>query len=436
MLGEVCCDTVAHRTPTPTLVDRRLATGDTVAIKKIREVFNNLTDAKRILREISLLSRLTHPNVVKILDILEPPKDMAEFRDLYVVFEYVESDLARVLNSQQPLLRDQLQYITMQLLAGMRHMHAAHVLHRDLKPQNVLVSRFCEIKVCDLGLARGIAELAGSGDGPLGAAFSPNPLHEDVPVAEEVCAFASPPGPDLGPDSRLRCASTQPTRSPLMLTRQLTKHVVTRWYRAPELILGGQYAHAIDIWSIGCIFAELLNMHVTNGHGTGTFVLFPGKSCYPMSPSGEDEDEDSPFDQLNVIFDVIGSPSTEEIDRVQDETARAYLRNLEKREGKRVNKLDEMFIAAPTSAVALLRSMLSFDPGKRITIKEAIEHPFFDLGDARKGNLYAPIDTDSAVNGEHTMLRLSAGCALVLAKASGSPLVLLVSGLLDLRGLK
>jgi serine/threonine protein kinase len=161
-----------------------LATGETVAIKKIREVFNNLTDAKRILREISLISRLTHPNMVRIIDILEPPKDMAEFRDLYIVFEYVESDLARVLNSQQPLLRDQLQYITMQLLAGMRHMHAAHVLHRDLKPQNVLVSRFCEIKICDLGLARGIAELASSGDGPAGPAFSPNPMMREEPASE------------------------------------------------------------------------------------------------------------------------------------------------------------------------------------------------------------------------------------------------------------
>jgi mitogen-activated protein kinase 1/3 len=188
-----------------------------------------------------------------------------------------------------------------------------------------------------------------------------------------------------------------------MLTRQLTKHVVTRWYRAPELILGGQYAHAIDIWSIGCIFAELLNMHVTNGQGTGTFVLFPGKSCYPMSPSGDDEDEDSPFDQLNVIFDVIGSPSGEEIDKIKDESATSYLRNLEKREGKRVNKLDELFTAAPKSAVALMKSMLAFDPDKRVTIGQAIKHPFFDVGDARQGNLYSPIDIDSVGDGECTV---------------------------------
>jgi len=309
--------------------------------------------------------------MVKILDIPEPPQDRAAFRDLYLVFEYVESDLAKVLSSQQPLLQDQLQYITMQLLAGMRHMHAAHVLHRDLKPQNVLISRYCEVKICDLGLARGIAEL--------GASNALTAVDDDASVSPRVHT------------------------SPLQLTRQLTKHVVTRWYRPPELILQkADYTHAIDVWSIGCIFAELLHMHISNGNPgpqDGSFVLFPGKSCFPMSPSGfEEDDEGSQYDQLNVIFNVIGLPTQQEIAKVQDETAKRYLLKLASKGGIPGQDLKTLFPGSSATAIELLQRMISFDVDQRITIEEAMADPFFNEGRARENNLYSPICCDSVVD--------------------------------------
>jgi mitogen-activated protein kinase 1/3 len=154
------------------------------------------------------------------------------------------------------------------------------------------------------------------------------------------------------------------------LTRQLTKHVVTRWYRAPELILIQPYTTAVDIWSMGCIFAELLSMQEGSVPGyQDRTPLFPGGACYPLSG---DTDSEERLDQLNVIFGVIGTPSKEEIAEVGN--SNEYLKKLKHIKAK---SLKDIYPAADPNALDLLHNMLKFNPKQRCTAGEALQHKFF-----------------------------------------------------------
>ena len=160
-------------------------------------------------------------------------------------------------------------------------------------------------------------------------------------------------------------------RKKLSLTRQLTKHVVTRWYRAPELILIQPYTSAVDLWSLGCIFAELLSMQEGNVPCyQDRKPLFPGGACYPLS--GEGDKSDDRLDQLSVIFSIIGTPSQEDIKAIGK--ANEYIESLPKTKGK---ALESFFPAADALAIDLLKKMLCFNPRRRVTAEEALEHDFF-----------------------------------------------------------
>lgn len=181
-----------------------------VAIKMVPRAFNDEIDAKRILREIKLLRHFEHENIVSITDMLPPDKKYVEdFNDVYIVADLMETDLHRIIYSKQALSIDHVQYFIYQVLRGLKYIHSANVIHRDLKPSNLLVNSNCDLKICDFGLARGIV-----GDGH---------LH---------------------------------TMKGSVL---LTEYVVTRWYRAPEIMLScHKYSKPVDLWSVGCIFAELI----------------------------------------------------------------------------------------------------------------------------------------------------------------------------------
>jgi mitogen-activated protein kinase 1/3 len=128
-----------------------------VAIKKITDAFADLVDAKRILREIKLLRHFDgHENVIKILDILTMPPNSMDFMDIYIVTDLMESDLDRIISSSQPLTEQHFQYFIYQILRGMKYIHSANVLHRDMKPSNLLVNANCDLAICDFGLARGV----------------------------------------------------------------------------------------------------------------------------------------------------------------------------------------------------------------------------------------------------------------------------------------
>lgn len=156
----------------------------------------------------------------------------------------------------------------------------------------------------------------------------------------------------------------------MTLGRQLTKHVVTRWYRAPELILIQPYTTAVDIWSLGCIFAELLGMQSESiPNFEDRTPLFPGGKCFPLSGDADTEER---LDQLTVIFGVIGTPSKEEVQELGK--ANEYITSLEVLPPK---KLEHLFPSADPEALNLLRHMLKFNPKHRCTATEALGHDFF-----------------------------------------------------------
>lgn len=129
--------------------------GQRVAIKKIKNIWNNLLDTKRILREIHILRHMHHRCLISVLDVLMP-QDFNNFSDLYVVCDYVDTDLERLVKSNQFFENVHIQYMTYQILLGLRYVHSAHIIHRDIKPANILVNQDCSLKICDFGLARWI----------------------------------------------------------------------------------------------------------------------------------------------------------------------------------------------------------------------------------------------------------------------------------------
>ncbi|XP_068855129.1 LOW QUALITY PROTEIN: mitogen-activated protein kinase 7 [Aphelocoma coerulescens] len=274
---------------------RRRDTGQQVAIKKIPNAFDVVTNAKRTLRELKILKHFKHDNIIGIKDILRPTGPYGEFRSVYVVLDLMESDLHQIIHSAQPLTLEHVRYFLYQLLRGLKYIHSANVLHRDLKPSNLLVNENCELKIGDFGMARG-----------------------------------------LGADPRQAKAF-------------LTEYVATRWYRAPELLLSlHRYTRAIDMWSVGCIFAEML----------GRRQLFPGRNY---------------VHQLQLIMAVLGTPPAGVMAAIGAERVRAYVQSLPPRPPV---PWESLFGAAEPAALALLGRMLRFDPRERVGVAEALRHPF------------------------------------------------------------
>lgn len=315
-----------------------------VAIKRIKNLFGELTDCKRILREICILNRLNYKHIVELYEI-PAPSDLERFDELYIIMECVDTDLKKLCRDKSitltPAHVDMLLY---NLLLGLHYLHSAGVYHRDLTPGNCLVNKDLTVKICDFGLSRAI--------GAERKTLTQSPASKS----------SSKDGDD---DERHE--------------RELTAHVVTRWYRAPELILlRDRYTEAVDVWSAGCIFAELLTL-LPGAKKEDRKPLFPGSSCFPMSPDPEHEGDakfhtsQANHDQLNVILDVLGSLSEAELED-QDADVKRYLRRFKARKGV---GLKSMFAYAEPEEISILEKMLQFKPQKRIDVAEALKQDIF-----------------------------------------------------------
>jgi serine/threonine protein kinase len=258
---------------------------DIVALKKIRLEAEDEGVPSTAIREISLLKELQHDNIVSLREAIN------QDNKLYLVFEYLDQDLKRYMDLQrQHLPRSLVKSYLYQLLLGISFCHGHRIIHRDLKPQNVLIDRKGTLKLADFGLAR---------------AFS-------VPL------------------------------------KTYTHEVVTLWYRAPEILLGGkQYSTAIDVWSIGCIFAEMVTHH----------PLFPG---------------DSEIDQLYSIFRILGTPNDEIWPGVS-----SYIDYKTTFPKWSPQSLSNILSNLESDGIDLLAKMLTYEPNKRISAREALNHPFF-----------------------------------------------------------
>ncbi|XP_042512212.1 mitogen-activated protein kinase 3-like [Macadamia integrifolia] len=267
-------------------------TKEIVAIKKISNAFDNHKNAKRTLREIMLLQRFNHENIICIKDVIPPPVRSA-FCDVYIATELMETDLHNVIYSNQELTEEHRQYILYQILRGLKYIHSANVIHRDLKPSNILLNSNCDVKICDFGLARITSE-----------------------------------------------------------NEFMTEYVVTRWYRAPELLLkSSDYTAAVDVWSVGCIFMELVNRK----------TLFQGKDY---------------MHQMNLLIELLGTPNESELGFVQNEEERRFIQKLPPHPRQPFAK---KFPHGHPDGIDLVEKMLTFDPTRRITVEEAIAHPYLAL---------------------------------------------------------
>ncbi|CAD5215034.1 unnamed protein product [Bursaphelenchus okinawaensis] len=270
-----------------------------VALKKMPNVFQNLASCKRVFREIRMLSSFSHDNVLGLLDILQPTHPHF-FQEIYVLTELMQSDLHKIIVSAQPLTVDHIKVFVYQILRGLKYLHTANILHRDIKPGNLLVNSNCILKICDFGLAR------------------------IWDASENI---------------------------------NMTHEVVTQYYRAPELLMGARkYTGAVDIWSVGCIFAELVNRR----------ILFQAAG---------------PVEQLNMIVDLFGTPSMDEM-RFASEGAKNHVLAMSRRSQDPRRFIDKFSTLDP-EALLLLRNLLQFDPSKRYNVFQALSSPYLDEGRMR-----------------------------------------------------
>lgn len=271
-------------------------------------VFDDEIDCKRILREVNLLRKLKHPYVIEIFDMLEP-ENPNDFNTIYIVLRLSESDLKKVIKSAIHLQVKHIQTIVYNLLCSLKYLHSANVIHRDLKPANVLINEDCSVQVCDFGLSRSLEGVENSSLIITGRHNEEIRMYDDSDGHTLDSARSNEDVHEPGQDEEMKNEEEGDKKTMIVkkliktkeqrrnMKRELTGHVVTRWYRAPELILlEKDYGPAIDMWSVGCIFAELLGMMKENA---ATYLdrkpLFPGKSCFPLSPDKSVKQERNGF---------------------------------------------------------------------------------------------------------------------------------------------
>lgn len=318
-----------------------------------------------LIREVKLLRELHHPNIVNLCETI------SEKNELSLVFEYAEYEMMKIIDFHKSEKKEIPEYtlksFLYQSLKGVQYLHENWVIHRDLKPENILIigegpRRGCVV-LADLGLAR---------------------------------IF----------------------RNPILPLGQVDKVVVTLWYRAPELLLGAiDYTPAIDMWSMGCIFASLLlakNPQVKalfQGRQLEKDENPPVQQQQPQQPNQPEKKSGPPFqiDQCEKIFQVLGLPNTKYWHSLPD-----YPRLPKDKQYPTTGALRSKFPGISETAYDLLSKLLNLDPTARITAAEALEHPYFTSTTPKPGdnsldfkfsngtsvNLKFPVDKPRAIDPE------------------------------------
>lgn len=275
-------------------------TGKGVAIKKLSKI-EDIIDAKRVLREIIIMKNLTHENILGLLNVVYIPIENETLGDVYLVTELMETDLNRVIRSKQELSDEHIAYFTYQILRAFKFIHSANIIHRDLKPSNILLNEHCDLKLWDFGLSRNLS---------------------------------------------------------IQKQEDLTEYVVTRFYRAPEIMLSSHsYSNSVDVWSIGCTLCELISGK----------IIFPGENY---------------IEQVNLILEKRGTPDEETMEMISNDNAKKYIESLEKRDKIPMKDLIDY---NDEKVLDLIDRLLDLNPKRRITIGEAIKHPYLE-------NLHDPDD--------------------------------------------
>jgi len=315
-----------------------------VAVKQIEDIRRDGVH-RRILREVALLSHLQHPNIVKIYDLPERPDP----RRVYIVMERCDTDLSQVCSHACGLSFPQARKLACGLVVGCRYLHSVGVYHRDLKPANCLASRDCTLKICDFNLARSVE------------------VDNDK---DETDSLEGEEGEENDDNSETSVKLAKPRR----LQRVLSVQVATRPYRAPEVILTLKYTEAMDVWAAGCIIAELFMALNTGDRIPQSGPLFRGHEAYPLSQDTYSLDRSG--DQLDRIFDVLGTPSDEELDTIPYEGVRQHVRAYTDRIGTGLCR--RIPVEATQAGLHLLEGMIVFLHEKRMSMQDAVAHQFFE----------------------------------------------------------
>lgn len=293
-------------------------TKETVALKKLYDAFCNDTDSQRTFREVMILQELNgHENIIRLFNVIKAENNM----DLYLVFEYMEADLYNVIRANI-LLDIHIKYVTYQILKALKFIHSADIVHRDLKPSNIFINSDCLIKLGDFGLAR--------------------TLNSNV-------------------ENKLISKSYNYNKTNNAFEPIVTEYVATRWYRAPEMLIGSPYySKSVDMWSIGCILLETMTRKPT----------FPGKST---------------IEQINLVFNTIGIPSREEYNTVKSNYClqvdydrlpiNKKIKNISSKNSIK-NIIQSNGIYCSNECYNFITKLLVFNPEKRLTVEQALKHPY------------------------------------------------------------
>jgi len=376
------------------------------AVKRVSNVFADLIDAKRILREMEILIHLSgHANILQIFDIFIHPYEISDFNTVYIVTNLHGCDLDRLIHSQQILTENHVAAFIYQILRGLRYCHSAGILHRDLKPSNIFTNEDCEIAIGDFGLGRGINvpynytsnnnmitlddNLDDNNMNITTTTLSSNDNISNINTidnkqyrSDSVNSITMGSGIDdtminddnnsnnlfsrsnsldhtrklsRRTDSVSSTSSSRSNRAALTLDdADLTLYVVTRWYRAPELLLEAKdYGPPIDIWSVGCILYELLTRK----------VLFRGTA---------------PINQIMMIANVLGTPTEEDFATIDPSPKAITMKFLKSEPISPGIPWNVMLPNVSKDAIDLISKLLRFNPQARITVDEALDHPFFE----------------------------------------------------------